>query len=156
MTKDYVVYGDGHRRTRAAHERKNNARVFIDGHYAGQSHTLGVPPGRYTSDLVRGILDQDYKRLDDIHDHIPGGYIYAVVHASWPGWVKVGMTVDPERRLRGYQTGSPFRDYEMVATKKVADRRLAEWEIHQELAALGRREGEWFQVPLDIVVSRLQ
>lgn len=127
----------------------------MDGRYIGQSHALGIPAGRYSSGKLAAIVKGSYRTLDEVHDKIPGGFIYAVVNPAWPEWVKVGMTTDPVRRLNDYQTSSPFRDYQMVAFKEVEDRRAAEAELHAELEAFGRREGEWFEVPVDFVVSRL-
>ena len=54
------------------------------------------------------------------------------------------MAVDSEDRLNGYQTSSPFRDYELFASWSVADRRSAESEAHALLVKLYERKGEWF------------
>lgn len=97
-----------------------------------------------------------YQSVDRVFEQKhPGGFVYAVTNSAWPGWVKVGMTTDPARRLNDYQTSSPHRDYEMVAFKEVDDRRRVETELHSELEAFGRREGEWFEVPVSFVASRL-
>ena len=114
---------------------------------------------RAATDLyfTRQEVDFTYRQIDeDFALNHRRGFIYAITNPAYPGWVKVGMTTDPLRRLEGYQTGAPFRDYKLEATKQVEDRRLAEQELHRELEAFGRRRNEWFEVPVEFVVSRLQ
>lgn len=48
-------------------------------------------------------------------------YIYLIKNSAWEGYLKVGRTIDIKDRLKSYQTGSPFRDYELVYLKKVKD-----------------------------------
>jgi len=42
------------------------------------------------------------------------GYLYIITNKSWQGWIKVGTTRNLKKRLQTYQTGSPFRDYEVI------------------------------------------
>jgi hypothetical protein len=64
---------------------------------------------------------------------------------SFRDWVKVGMAIDAEDRLNGYQTSSPFRDYSLYKSWAVADRRSAESEAHTYLEKTFDRKGEWFK-----------
>lgn len=41
-------------------------------------------------------------------------YIYIIKNKAWEGYLKIGSTINTETRLKSYQTGSPFRDYEIV------------------------------------------
>jgi hypothetical protein len=49
-------------------------------------------------------------------------------------------------RIKVYQTGSPFRDYKVIAHARFDDRKAAEAELHEQLR--GHRVGktEWFFV----------
>ena len=77
----------------------------------------------------------------------PSGFVYLVVHPNYPGWVKVGSTTNPARRLASYQTGDPMRSYRMLSALPTKDRRHAEWLAHTRLKRLGfDRRGEWFEV----------
>jgi len=106
---------------------------------------------------TRKEVDFTYRQIDeDFATNHKRGFVYAITNPAFPGWVKVGMTTDPLRRLDGYQTGDPSRAYKLEAAKQVEGRRQAELELHQELEAFGRRANEWFEVPVEFVVSRLQ
>lgn len=77
----------------------------------------------------------------------PEGYVYIVAHPAFPGWVKIGQTLNPTDRLRKYNTGDPDRSYRMLVAIPTSDRRHAEWLTHQRLISLGYMpQGEWFQV----------
>ena len=74
------------------------------------------------------------------------GWVYIIANDAWPGFVKVGCAVDLKDRLKVYQTGSPFRDYHIVAAHQFADRRHAERRLRDDMR--GHRVGrtEWHQV----------
>lgn len=87
----------------------------------------------------------------------PDGFVYLVVHPRFPGWIKVGSTTNPERRLRGYQTGDPERSYRMLATVPTPDRLTTEWLAHTRLTSLGYlRRGEWFEVGPSVALRTIQ
>lgn len=150
------TYADGGVRSVEAHHGKNIRRVFIDGRYAGTSRLLGIPGGNYKSaDILRKLVPE-YNNLDRLHRGIRPGFVYVIKTPAYPEWCKVGMTVDLDKRLASYQTGSPFRDYELVASKKVEDRRAAEAELFATLEAVWPRRGEWINAPAELVVPYLQ
>ena len=76
------------------------------------------------------------------------GHIYAFVNDAWPGWVKIGMSANWEKRLDSYQTSSPHRDYTMLEVSgRVENRHQAETRAHiiaEEKAS--ERSGEWFRI----------
>lgn len=79
------------------------------------------------------------------------GFVYLVVNPGFPGWVKVGKTADPVRRLSRYQTGDPKRAFEFARLQHSEDISKAEWLAHQRLKALGYlKSGEWFEVGLAV------
>jgi len=83
--------------------------------------------------------------LRSLFDEVVEGQVYIITNPSFSEWVKVGMAVDSEDRLNGYQTSSPFRDYSLFTCWSVADRRVAESEAHKQLDSIFERKGEWFR-----------
>jgi hypothetical protein len=73
------------------------------------------------------------------------GQVYIITNPNFPEWIKVGMAIDSEDRLNGYQTSSPFRDYSLFTSWSVDDRRSAESEAHSLLEKSFDRRGEWFK-----------
>jgi hypothetical protein len=57
------------------------------------------------------------------------------------------MAVDANDRANGYQTSAPFRDYQLLYTYDVDDRRAAEAAAHTRLAKECDRINEWFRLP---------
>ena len=64
--------------------------------------------------------------------------------------------LDAEDRIKQFQTGSPHRNYSLVKSYKVADRRTAESKAHKALTVEGRgRRGEWFYMGSNVAVTEL-
>lgn len=70
------------------------------------------------------------------------GFVY-VIHAVGTNRIKIGYSVDPEKRLAQLQTGSP---YELRLLAKWPGTIEAEQRAHQCLTQY-RCGGEWFSVP---------
>lgn len=72
------------------------------------------------------------------------GFVYTVSNPAWPSHLKLGMSVDIKKRLRSYQTYSPYRDYKIKRYEFVFNRREVEQTIintfNKSLEA-----GEWFK-----------
>ena len=134
----YIQPGDGNRRRVSSHAKKNTTRMFVNGRYIPKSHPLHKPG--------------NYKSLDDVWSHqaienTKQGDVYAIVNKAWPDWVKVGKASIAEDRLSGYQTSSPFRDYEIIAKIAVEDRHHKEREMHKVFEHFADdRNGEWFKL----------
>ena len=139
----YVAPNRRYRQRLDTHAEKNTTRMFVNGKYIPKSHPLHKP-GRY-------------KSLDDAWSHqqinsVPQGEVYAIINKAWPEWVKIGCASDSEDRLNGYQTSSPFRDYEIVCTIQTVDRRKAETIMHRTLEQYAtERRNEWFKMDIDKV-----
>ena len=119
--------------------RKRDAqRMYVNGKEISKKHPLHKP-GRY-------------KSLDDVWSHsqienTKEGEVYAIVNTAWPDWIKVGKACIAEDRLSGYQTSSPFRDYEIVAKVSTEDRHTKEKEMHKVFQHFADdRKGEWFKI----------
>jgi hypothetical protein len=129
--------------------RSKFRRMYVDGKYISKSHPL-FKPGRY-----KGFTDAAFSSLNN-YAASKEGSVYIMYNPSCPGWVKIGMAIDPEDRLKQYQTSSPYRNYEIVKSYKVTDRREAEAKAHEALTVKGRgRRGEWFYMGSTIAVSEL-
>ena len=122
------------------HNPKNNPkRMFVNGKYVPKSHPL-YKAGNYSS-----FEDAAFSSLEKYQSSTEG-QVYIITNHSFPEWVKVGMAVDAEDRLRGYQTSSPFRDYELFYSWSVNDRRTAETEAHSILKEwTAGKKNEWFK-----------
>lgn len=140
--KKYYMSGDGRRRSLDAYIRKNKKRMYVDGKYIPASHPLHKP-GRY-----EGFEEAAFSSLEN-YKSSKEGEVYIITNPAFEGWVKVGMAVDAMDRLKGYQTSSPFRDYELQFFCRVTDRRASESQAHKLLAAKFNQQGEWFQCPLE-------
>jgi len=136
----YVGTNDGGRRSIDAHNKKNTSRMFVNGKYVPKSHPL-YKPGRY-----KGFEEAAFSSLENFKDSTQGE-VYVITNPAWPEWVKVGMAVDSEDRIKSYQTSSPFRDYTLVYSYEVDDRRAAESAAHVRLAKECDNINEWFRLP---------
>jgi len=136
----YVQPGDGNRRRVSSHAKKNTTRMFVNGKYIPKSHPLHKPG--------------NYKSLDDAWSHnkiesYAAGEVYAITNPAWPEWIKIGKAVNSADRLNGYQTGSPFRDFEVVHSIEGDDRHKSEKQLHQLLGGVAdERINEWFKIEL--------
>lgn len=128
-----------HTRERAATLRKRIDNVmYVNGKYISKSHPLHKP-GRYKT-----FTDAAFDSLAK-YEMSKEGQVYIITNPNFPEWVKVGMAIDSEDRLNGYQTSSPFRDYSLFTSWSVVDRRSAESEAHSLLEKSFDRRGEWFK-----------
>ena len=149
MRKNYVFengewwyVGPKKKQRASTHERKNSNRMFVNGEYVPQAHPMHKP-GWYKSFEEAW----SHKDLDNANE----GYVYAITNPAWEGWVKIGMAVDAQDRLRAYQTSSPHRDYSLLEATKVTDKRKAEALAHKLCSRICKdRNGEWFNLPLDV------
>ncbi len=73
------------------------------------------------------------------------GFVYVISNPAFPGYVKIGMAVEPHGRLNNYQTSTPFRDYKLEHYVWVSDRRAAERDMFDYLE-IHRVNGEWFKI----------
>lgn len=120
--------------------RKNNPlQMRVNGKYVSRKHPLHKP-GNYNS-----FEDAAFSSLEKYESSVEG-QVYIITNPNFPEWVKVGMAIDAEDRLRGYQTSSPYRDYELFYSWSVNDRRTAESEAHSILKewTVGKKN-EWFK-----------
>lgn len=70
------------------------------------------------------------------------GIVYLISNPAFPGYYKVGMTKDLEKRLAQYQTGDPHRAYAVEHYKFVEDARAEEKKC-LEYMKTDLAKGEW-------------
>jgi len=94
---------------------------------------------------VRARHREEIAKLENRRTATIEGFVYVIMNPAWPGMVKIGSALDPESRLRNYQTGDPHRAYELRGYAYYPDRLLAESRV---LEALKDRNvsGEWFRI----------
>ena len=84
------------------------------------------------------------------------GYLYIITNKSWPGWIKIGSTRNLKTRLQTYQTGSPFRDYEVLYSIKHPEYLKAEQNIKLQMLKFAKQiKNEWYEVDLEVAKVRL-
>ena len=84
------------------------------------------------------------------------GYLYLITNSAWPGWIKVGTTKNINNRLRTYQTGSPFRDYNIVYSVKHPAYLEAEKRIKKQMKHFASDiRNEWFKINVNIAKDSL-
>ncbi len=119
--------------------KHNDTRMYVNGWYIAKTHPL-YKPGKYKSfgDAAFTALQKD--------EQVKEGYVYAICNPAWPEWIKIGMAIDAQDRLNGYQTSSPMRDYVLVYDIYFLDRLAAERKAHKVAERYGKRQGEWFKI----------
>ena len=83
------------------------------------------------------------------------GYVYIVTNKAWPDWCKVGVSINPEQRIKGYNTGSPLRDYEMPYTIKVEDQFDVERKTIDILSKRFEVNSEWIKTSPEQAISAI-
>lgn len=127
----------------------NKNRMWVNGKYIPQSHPL-YKAGNYKSfgDAAFSLLEKRQGTKD--------GYVYAIINPAWPDWVKIGMAVDAEDRLNGYQTSSPMRDYKLIHSVYFKNRSKAERNAHKLAGKIAERKGEWFNISNEQAIKVLE
>lgn len=133
-------------RNRQNNPKHNPNRMWVNGKYISKKHPL-FKAGRY-------------KTLDDAWSHVEidqrstEGEVYIIANKAFPNWYKVGKAVSAEDRLNGYQTSSPFRDYELLYSVKFDNRHRAESDVHKLLRNVLDEEcckSEWFKADYEVI-----
>jgi hypothetical protein len=130
-------------------DSSNETRMWVNGRYIPKTHPLHKA-GRYKSfgDAAFSSLQKDKK--------VKEGYVYAIVNPAWPDWIKIGMAIDADDRLNGYQTSSPMRDYALVYSVFSNNRSKDERKAHKLAGKIAERRGEWFKIPQDKAIKILK
>jgi hypothetical protein len=109
--------------------------------------------GILTSKTNSNINSLEFIKKESIalFDKVSYGEVYIITNPAWKGWIKIGMAIEAEDRLKGYQTSSPLRDFKLKFKKYFDNRRIAEQQAHALCAKKAlKRKGEWFKVDFKI------
>ena len=117
--------------------------MWVDGKYISSKHPLHKP-GRYKS--FEHAAFESLKNYSAAKE----GQVYVLYSPAYPSWCKIGMAVDARDRLKNFQTGTPYRDYILVAAYDVPDRREAEKEAHNLLRETHASKNEWFVIGANV------
>jgi len=118
---------------------RNKKVMYVNGKRISIKHPLHKP-GRYKS-----FGDAAFESLNN-YKTAKQGQVYILYSPAYPSWVKIGMAVDAEDRLKQFQTGSPYRDYILIKAYDTDDRRKAESEVHELLRKTHGNKNEWFVI----------
>jgi predicted GIY-YIG superfamily endonuclease len=103
---------------------------------------------------IRAAIDV-YSVSDRTNTALKEGFVYIVTNPSYPGWFKIGMTVDFEQRLNSYNTGDPMRGYKFKAIRWTKNRRDAETEMLEVLKKLSTQyKGEWIKISEEVLFEK--
>ena len=127
--------------------KRNRNRMYVNGKYIPVSHPFHTA-GRYVWDKT--ALDS-FNTLSNIElvNIDTSGEIYIIENPLFEGWVKVGMAIDSNKRLKDYYTYTPQineESYKLIHTIEGKNRMVAESEIHNQLENECNRIKEWFQI----------
>jgi hypothetical protein len=133
-------------------EHAGNAKqLYINGKYISRKDPRYsmFKPGKYKN-IEDAIFEQSGA------SNIKEGHVYVITNPAWSGWVKIGMAIDAEDRLNGYQTSSPHRDYVLEHSVASNDRRKSEKEAHTRALPLSTdTKGEWFKLSVEQAITIL-
>ena len=136
---------------RECHRKSNSNRMWVNGVYIPMDHPLHKA-GRYNT------LEDAWSHVE-IDTRSSDGYVYIIENKAWEGWYKVGKAASAEDRLNGYQTSSPFRDYELLYSAQFANRHHAEADVHRLLRNVISEEnckGEWFKADYEVIKDMIE
>lgn len=109
--------------------------------------------------LYDKLLEIRLKYNDELTVHgeqtqISEGFIYSLTNPAWPAWVKVGMTIDYEKRLTTYNIYDPNSAFTIKMLRYVTNRREAEQRLLFEMKKYASAvQGEWFKINESILME---
>jgi hypothetical protein len=88
------------------------------------------------------------------------GHIYGIVHPQFPGYVKIGKASSVARRLSQYNTGDPYRRYDVAFVITAKNYHRAELIAHRLLNGYRVLGTEWFRIAPEeacaLIVNKLE
>lgn len=145
---------DGHtwRKNGVNHQMDEKGRIFykvewrtIEGYLQqGGSIDKIIPP--------KGIESREdmLTLAKSLEDKVLSGDVYIITNPSYPEWICTGKASVAQDRCNGYQTGSPFRDYELRYYKWFKNRTKSEKDFQKLLTEKAEEcRGEWFKISVE-------
>lgn len=113
---------------------------------------LEIEQNKERANEIKIKKDEEIKSTIPSKTLLKDGFVYIIENEIFPGWLKIGSTIDQNLRLRTYQTGDPFQRYKISYSKYFNDRKSIENKVHLELQDYNKR-GEWFEVGLSKAIG---
>jgi len=82
-----------------------------------------------------------------------GEFVYLVSSPTFEGYVKIGRTIQPEKRLITYNTHTPFKDFHFLRIYKVDKGYKAEADLLEIMAHVCPSQGEWFRIDRQKIID---
>ena len=70
-------------------------------------------------------------------------FVYIIIHPAYPGWVKIGRSIQPKKRLENYQIYDPGRSYVIYFKRKTNKIAKIERFFVNHIESNGH---EWFKI----------
>lgn len=112
--------------------------------YFAKDYKRGPSQKRYELKLAARSLMKDNFNRGATFSTLKSGMVYLITNKAFPGYAKVGMTIDIDSRLSSYQTYDPHRSYIVKHYVFVEDRSLAEKKILNSFG-VSLESGEWIK-----------
>ena len=150
LAKQKLYYEDNIEKMRDKNLTTNAERMTVNGKYVSRKHPLWKI-GNYKS-----FNDAAFSSFIN-YAKSTFGDVYLIINTAWPEWIKVGKAIDASDRLKSYQTGDPFRSYQLHHSVTMNNRHAGEVKAHKALEALSEdRRNEWFKVDLTTAVRCIE
>jgi hypothetical protein len=82
------------------------------------------------------------------------GFVYLLSNEAFPGYLKIGIARDIQKRLITYQTADPLRRFKIEHYLFVHDKREVERRILSKFQEA--RYGEWVKLPPKVIIDQLK
>ena len=84
------------------------------------------------------------------------GFVYVLICESIQDWVKFGQTFNTEKRIYQYNIATPLRDFKIIHSIKVKNKKIAERKILDIASFFSKEEkGEWKKINLEFAKNIL-
>ncbi len=90
--------------------------------------------------------------MDELIQNGKLSYVYIVSNVIFPGWYKVGISKNVNKRLKDFQTYDPFRRYVLEYSKQSRYFKVIEKHIHTKFES----KHEWVAAPLVDIIREIE
>lgn len=87
---------------------------------------------------------------------IKEGFVYLISNPAWQDKTKIGLTLNPKKRLSSYQTYDPYRSYKLESYEFVTNKQITEQNLLKEFS-LETDIGEWVSdIDAEVVIREIR
>jgi hypothetical protein len=100
---------------------------------------------------------EELSKLKNTQSQIEEGFVYVMTNVVYPGMVKIGSAINYQKRLKQYQTGDPFRQYQIRHSCYFPDRLKSETAVKKILEPVRvKTSKEWFVLSVEEAVQAVE